>query len=161
MTESQPANAATADNPARPIKPPSVPLRPVIFIMMVFLGVVGVVAVSTLRTPAEQVRWRDDLPAALAEARAANKPVLLYFTADWCGPCQYMKRNVFSDAGVGRATEAYVPVRIDHDVRQDLIVQYQVEGIPWFGVLDADGRPVRVLDRGLETPGEMIAWLRG
>jgi protein disulfide-isomerase len=161
VTESQPETAAPTDDPPRPVKPPSTPLRPVLFIMAVFAGVMGVVAVSTLRTPTQRIRWRDDLPAALAEARAANKPVLLYFTAEWCGPCQYMKRNVFSDASVGQASEAYVPVRIDHDARPDLIVQYQVEGMPWFGVLDHDGRPVRILNRGVETPGEMIAWLKG
>jgi thioredoxin 1 len=133
----------------------------VIFIMAAFFGVMGVVAFSKLYTPAERVPWRSDLAKALAEGRAANKPVLLYFTAEWCGPCQYMRRNVFTDDGVARAMEAYVPVRVDHDARQDLIFQYQVEGMPWFGVLDQEGRPVRILNRGVETPQEMIAWLKG
>ena len=129
--------------------------------MAVFFGVMGVVAASKFYTPAERVPWRSDLPKALAEARAAKKPVLLYFTAEWCGPCQYMRRNVFTDTGVAAAMEAYVPARIDHDARQDLIFQYQVEGMPWFGVLDPDGKPTRILNRGVETPQEMIAWLKG
>jgi protein disulfide-isomerase len=133
----------------------------VIFIAAVFFGVMGVVVASKFYTPTEQVPWRSDLPAALAEARAANKPVLLYFTADWCVPCQYMRRNVFPDAAVADAMAAYIPVRIDHDQRPDLIAQYQVDGIPWFGVLDASGKPTRKLERGLETPEEMIAWLKG
>jgi len=134
-------------------------MRPMIVIATVFFGVMGVVAASKFYTPAERVPWRSDLPAALAEARAANKPVLLYFTAEWCGPCQYMRRNVFTDAGVAKAMDAYVPVRVDHDARQDLVFKYRVEGMPWFGVLDPDGRPVRLLDHGVETPREMIAWL--
>jgi uncharacterized protein YyaL (SSP411 family) len=122
----------------------------------------GVVAVSKFFTPPERVAWRSDLPGALAEARTANKPVLLYFTAQWCGPCQYMRRNVFTDAGVAAAMrERYIPVRVDHDQRQDLIARYQVATIPWFAVLDPDGRPVRLLDRGVETPQEMVAWLKG
>lgn len=130
--------------------------------MVVFFAVFAVMAASKWFVGPERVSWRSDLPAALAEARAANKPVLLYFTATWCGPCQYMRRNVFTDAAVARAIdEAYVPVRIDHDTRADLIFQYQVDGIPWFGVLDEQGRPTRILDRGVETPQEMIAWLKG
>lgn len=169
MTESQqsptPAQPRSATPPApapgpAPIKPPSVPLRPVVFIMVVFFSVFAVVAASKFFAPPEQVKWRDDLPAALAEARGGAKPVLLYFTADWCGPCQWMKRHVFSDAAVAAAMhERFIPVRLDHDARPDLIVHYQIDGIPWFAVLDAQGNPIRKLERGVETPGEMIAWL--
>jgi thioredoxin 1 len=163
VTESQPT-PATAPSAPQPIraKSPAVPLRPVIFIMAVFVGLFAVVAASKLWTPAERVQWRNDLPAALAESRSSNKPVLLYFTADWCGPCQWMKRNVFIDDAVAVAMHGrYIPVRIDHDQRNDLIVQYQVQGIPWFAVLDTDGNPTRKLERGVETPQEFVAWLRG
>ncbi|MEA2734721.1 MAG: hypothetical protein QOE14_1172 [Humisphaera sp.] len=128
--------------------------------MVVFFGVMAVVTASKFYTPAEVIPWRTDLAAALAEARTANKPVLLYFTAEWCGPCQYMRRNIWTEPPVARAMESYVPVRIDHDQRPDLIRAYQVEGMPWFGVLDRDGRPTRILNRGLETPEQMIAWLK-
>ncbi|MEA2709771.1 MAG: hypothetical protein QOF78_2372 [Phycisphaerales bacterium] len=128
--------------------------------MVVFFGVMAVVTASKFYTPAEVIPWRTDLAAALAEARTANKPVLLYFTAEWCGPCQYMRRNIWTEPSVARAMESYVPVRVDHDQRPDLIRAYQVEGMPWFGVLDPDGRPTRILNRGLETPEQMIAWLK-
>lgn len=117
---------------------------------------------SKFYTPAERIPWRSDLPAALAESRTTNKPVLLYFTADWCVPCQYMRRNVFPDSGVADAiATSYIPVRIDHDQRADLIAAYHVDGIPWFGVLDASGKPTRILNHGVETPQEFIAWLKG
>ena len=136
------------------------PLRPVLVVGLIFLGVMAVVAASKWYTPPERVKWRADLPAELAEARATNKPVLLYFTAEWCGPCQYMKRYVFSDAAVSAAVhDRFIPVRLDHDRRPDLIVHYQIDGIPWFAVLDADGNPTRKLERGVETPQELIAWL--
>jgi len=177
VTESQPDSASTSPvqsseqpplqrrpplgEPTKP-KPPSVPLRPVIFIVAVFVGVFAVVAASKFWTPAERVQWRDDLPTALAEARSSNRPVLLYFTADWCGPCQWMKRNVFTDDALAVAVHGgFIPVRVDHDQRPDLIQRYQVAGIPWFAVLDADGNPTRILERGVETPQEFIDWLKG
>ena len=44
--------------------------------------------------PAE-TNWRSDLTAALENAAAQDKPVLAYFTAEWCPPCQIMKREVW------------------------------------------------------------------
>lgn len=138
------------------------PLRPVIFLLVLFFGVFAVVTVSKFFTGEERVPWRaDDLPAAQAEAKSTGKPVLLYVTADWCGPCQWMKRHVFTDSKLADAiTARYTPVRADFDTRNDLRAKYQLDSVPWFLVLDADGNPLRVRDYAFETPEEMIAWVK-
>ena len=41
---------------------------------------------SGAEAPASAIAWRTDLDAALAEARASNKRVLVDFSADWCPP---------------------------------------------------------------------------
>ena len=156
MTESQ------ATNRPGTTKPPSVPLRPVIFVLVVFAAVLAMVAASQWVTAKERVPWRSDLPAALAESRASGKPVLLYITADWCGPCQWMKRHVFTDPALADAiTQRFTPVRVDHDQRPDLVMNYGLTGVPWLGVLDTEGRAIRVRDYAFETPGEMTAWVKG
>src|SRR5215831_7578587 len=38
------------------------------------------------------IDWKRWSPAAVAEARAANRPVLVDFTADWCTTCQANKQ---------------------------------------------------------------------
>jgi thiol:disulfide interchange protein len=139
-----------------------VPLRPALFVLVLFAAVLAVVAASKLATGKERVPWRSELPAALAESRASGKPVLLYITADWCGPCQWMKSHVFTDGALADAvTQRFIPVRVDHDQRPDLVTQYGLDGVPWFGVLDADGRAIRVRDYAFETPEEMTAWIKG
>lgn len=47
------------------------------------------------------------------EARNSNKPMLLFFTAAWCEPCQQLKQGVFSSASVAKLVEQkFVPIEV-------------------------------------------------
>jgi thiol:disulfide interchange protein len=94
--------------------------------------------------PASSIAWRTDLDAALAEARSANKRVIVDFSADWCPPCQAMKHDVWPHPQVASAVSAgYVPVLVDADNDTVLAARYQVSSIPTILLLDADGRVVK------------------
>jgi thiol:disulfide interchange protein len=94
--------------------------------------------------PAASIAWRTDLDAALAEARSANKRVIVDFSADWCPPCQTMKHDVWPHPQVTSAISAgYIPVLVDADRDTLLADRYQVASIPTILLLDTDGRVVR------------------
>src|SRR5690606_23570210 len=44
-----------------------------------------------------EAKWMTDYHAALATAKAENKPVVLNFTgSDWCPPCKFMHAEVLT-----------------------------------------------------------------
>jgi thiol:disulfide interchange protein len=59
--------------------------------------------------------WTDYASPAESEALAANKVVLIKFTADWCIPCKHLDASVFSKPQVQTALKAadVLPFRAD------------------------------------------------
>jgi protein disulfide-isomerase len=65
---------------------------------------------------ASEIAWRHgDVDDALAEAKEAGKPVILYWGAVWCPPCNQMKAGLFKDPAFIAETENFVPVYLDGD----------------------------------------------
>jgi len=71
-------------------------------------------------------------PEALL-ALDSDRPVLLQFSATWCGPCQAVKPVVAELARELKGKAEVVP--IDVDEQRELAAQYKVRSIPCFVVV--------------------------
>lgn len=92
--------------------------------------------------PSNDVIWADDIASARQLASESGKPMLLFFTADWCVPCRIMKREVFADPEVMTAINAQVvPVMIYAGApgADEAFSQYNVEGTPITIFTDPQG----------------------
>ncbi|HET7084085.1 MAG TPA: thioredoxin domain-containing protein [Rhizomicrobium sp.] len=112
------------------------------------------------------IQWRTWGPQALAEAKAADKPILLSLGYVGCHWCQVMNRETFSDAAAAQiVNDNFIPVLADRDERPDLDMLYQGAaglmghpgGWPLNIFLTPDGRPYWVAgylpkDETPETP---------
>ncbi|WP_442114371.1 protein-disulfide reductase DsbD [Pseudomonas sp. NUPR-001] len=90
----------------------------------------------TVTTPAA-------LDSALAAAKAAGKPVVLDWYADWCISCKVIEHEVLADPGVQRQLEGYTLLRFDitesNAEQRTLLDRYQLFGPPALLFFDANG----------------------
>lgn len=84
----------------------------------------------------------NDPERALSVAAREGKPVLIDFWADWCVWCRKMDEETYSDPGVKRAMEAYVPLKVDVDALPDLQKRFGAQALPTTVVVDPSGKEV-------------------
>ncbi|MGW7287090.1 thioredoxin [Streptomyces sp. NPDC054847] len=74
------------------------------------------------------------------EVLGADRPVLLKFTADWCGPCRQLAPVL---SAVAREEAGRLKVlQIDADTNPETVVRYGVLSMPTLMVFDG-GEPVK------------------
>lgn len=85
-----------------------------------------------------------------------DKPVLVDFYADWCGPCQ-MQAPILKEVSAAMNGEARI-IKIDVDKNQAVASQYQVQSIPTL-ILFRNGKPVW-RQSGLANKQQLISVLQ-
>ncbi len=123
-------------------------------------------AAQSLRAEAGLLDAKPFSRAALAEARAAGKPVFVWFTADWCVTCKVNEqaaiervstRDAFRKAGVAA-------LRGDWTRRDEAITRFLTEqgaaGVPLYLWYPAGAGPGRQLPQVL-TPGLLAGLATG
>jgi thioredoxin-like negative regulator of GroEL len=123
--------------------------------MKILTGIVLGLALSAFGAQAEEkgvLPWGADLAQGLAQAKQDGKPVVVDFSASWCGWCKKLEQDTFPDPGVQDLLGRYVRVRVDADTHPELVTQYGVKGLPTLLLLDSSGRTIRRVDgfRGAE-----------
>ena len=90
-------------------------------------------------------------------ALKSGEPVVLDFTATWCGICKELDRKTFSDSRVAKALGRFRALSVDFDANPNVVKRYKVPGPPMIIVFDRDGTQRTDLSfAGFKGPDEFL-----
>ncbi len=91
--------------------------------------------------------------AAFAAAEAADKPVFLYWGAEWCPPCAQVKSTIFNRREFQDRSRLFIPVYLDGDTpsAQKQGERFGVVGYPTMILFRPDGTEITRLPGSVDV----------
>jgi thiol-disulfide isomerase/thioredoxin len=120
--------------------------------------VAGLLSAASVRA---ESAWLTSGAEAFAEARRADKLVLVELYADWCGWCKVMEREVFSDPAFQSYAQRFVLLRVDTEDRgegAELQRRFRATSLPTLLLLDPHQALVGEIRGYMKTP-DLLAQL--
>jgi thiol-disulfide isomerase/thioredoxin len=109
--------------------------------------------------PSTNVSWLvaaadADIERAFGQARAQGKPVLLYWGASWCPPCNQLKATLFNRQDFAAQSKHFVAVFVDGDrpAAQKLGARFKVSGYPTLVLFTPEGKEITRLPGEVDAP---------
>ena len=137
-------------------------------VIQMVVGIAGIAAsVYFLRVLTKSgMAWEYFSAQRLEEARAANKPTILDFTAAWCVPCKELDRMTFTSPAVIQAAQPFAKLKVDlthfdSPEAEAIRKQFGIAGVPTVIFLDPYGQEVpdtRII--GFLPPEEFLAQMK-
>jgi thiol-disulfide isomerase/thioredoxin len=109
--------------------------------------------------PSANVAWLvaatdADIERAFTQAKAQNKPLLLYWGANWCPPCNQLKATLFNRQDFAAQSKHFVAVFVDGDrpAAQKTGARFKVGGYPTMVLFTPEGSEITRLPGEADAP---------
>lgn len=132
----------------------------IVFGVVVLAGIAAVVMLRGGASPASAA-FAESTPfgEAIARGQEADRPVIAVVTADWCPPCQQLKKNTLTDGRVSSWIESNTIMTFVNSDREPAIAkQLGVKYLPTTVVLN--GEKIVASRSGYMSPDEYLGFLK-
>ncbi len=102
------------------------------------------------------IRWEHRFEDAVKRARAAKKPIMIDFWADWCSWCHRLDQTTYVDPVVVKMSEEFIALKLDTEgakKNQEIALRYNVATLPTITFVTPGGRQILTL-KGFQGPGQ-------
>lgn len=114
-------------------------------------------------------KWEHTLDAAKARAKDEKKQIFLDLWAEWCAPCQHLKKKVFPTPEAQAALNGFVATEImvetldrtPNPEGMKLSEAFGLSAFPTLYILDGEGKVVRTHVGAFRDGAAFAAWLQG
>ena len=126
-----------------------------LFAVILFCSATGFAQESSTK---EKFKFHPSIQEAI-DSSESPKPMVLYFGASWCPPCQRMRSTTFELLENEAAASEYLWVKFDIDEAAEVASRYGVVSVPTMIVLDKEGNPIGA-NSGFLTVEKVLSFVK-
>jgi thiol:disulfide interchange protein DsbD len=96
--------------------------------------------------------WYDNLDSAIFDAKKFNKPIFVFFYANWCPACKQLESDALGNNNIKqKLSQNYVAVKINGDYNPELSSKYRIYSIPTLIFMNSNGEEYKRIE-GYRSP---------
>ena len=109
--------------------------------MLIAIVIFTNVITGLSESPSSSIQWYT-YDQGMILAKEQNKPAMIDFTAEWCGWCEKLDLETYSDEKLVNLADKLICIKVDADEEKAIARKFRIDGLPTVVFTDPEGNEV-------------------